>query len=183
MEVGGTISSCCDLCLPGSWHLNRLLYLSVLQGLMIHLSQCDGMTKDAFVHPSWMHFEATGGLHVLTFTGTVIIDLEAGGREMDPELTGGWKYEDLQIDLALPTAVVPAGKTFHLERCAPFLTVNAVGGVSTVGWAVNEFSGPSKTAVHESIPIQASIAVFRTGEVLHRIGYHVSVTGRLEESA
>lgn len=147
---------------------------------MIHLSQCDGASRDAFVHPSWLHFEAAGGLQVFTFSGTVIVDLEATAREMDPELTGGWKYEDLQLDLALPVEVVPAGSMFEIERCAPFLTVNAVGGVSTVGWAVNEFSGPSHTAVRDSIPIQASIAVFRTGEVLHRIGYHVSVTGRLK---
>lgn len=145
---------------------------------MIHLSQCDRATKDAFIHPSWVHFEAGEGLHVFSFTGTVVLDLKASAREMDPDLTGGWKFEDLQLDIALPAEIVPPGSVFRIERCAPFLTVNAVGGVSTVGWAVNDFSGPSHTEVTDSVPITASVAVFRTGEVLHRIGYQVTLTGR-----
>ena len=69
---------------------------------------------------------------------------------------------------------------FHVEQCAPFITVNAVGGISTVGWAVDEFSGPGKSVVTESIQVKAVLGVYSTGEVLHRIGTTVTVAGTIK---
>ena len=69
----------------------------------------------------------------------------------------------------------------HLEGVGgtQLITLNGLGGVSTVGWSVHEFSGPSNTLLTDSVPITATIGVFSSGEVLHRIGYSVTLTGSL----
>lgn len=81
------------------------------------------------------------------------------------------------LDLLLPPEFVAGGQRLRLEQCAPLLTINAIGGVSTVGWAVNACQGPGLVELSEILPIRAEIGVFNTGEVLHAIGYHVTLTG------
>lgn len=113
----------------------------------------------------------------------VIVNLEADKMPRERRKEDGWLYEDLRLELALPADSVSPGKVLVVEQCAPFLTVNAVGGISTVGWAVDEFSGPRPGAACESILIKAVLGVYATGEVLHRIGYTVGVSGRIQDAS
>jgi hypothetical protein len=56
--------------------------------------------------------------------------------------------------------------------------------VSTVGWSVHEVFGPaSGSLLTTTVPLTALIGVFSTGEVLHRIGYSLTLTGTLEPRA
>jgi hypothetical protein len=150
---------------------------------MLYINQRDPKSRMDFACAHHLHLEGVNGLHMLTFSGVVIVNLEAEKLPREQRKDDGWLYEDLRLELALPEDVVPAGKVLVIDQCAPFLTVNAVGGISTVGWAVDEFSGPRKDdALSESVAIKAVLGVYATGEVLHRIGYSVSVTGRIEGS-
>ena len=117
---------------------------------------------------------------MVTMSGIVTLDLDASQMAVEKDSEQGWRYRDLCLELALPTNLLPSGMGFHIQQCAPFITVNAMGGVSTVGWAVDEFSGPGKRVVTESIQVKAVRGVYSTGEILHRVGYHVTVVGTFQ---
>lgn len=148
----------------------------------IAFSQLDLDSKDRFASSHWVHMEGVGGVHLLTLSGVVEVDLEAQHGLFVKE-RAEWVLEDLKLDLALPREVVPADRALRVSRSAPLITLNGLGGVSTVGWSVHEFSGPRDTVLTDSVPLTAVIAVFSTGEVLHRIGYSVTLTGTLEPRA
>jgi len=116
---------------------------------------------------------------MLTLSGVVLVDLEAEHGLMVKE-RAEWMLEDLKLEIALPRAVVPADQALRVDRSAPLVTLNGLGGVSTVGWSVHDFSGPRDVLLTESVPLTAVIGVFSTGEVLHRIGYSITLTGTLE---
>jgi hypothetical protein len=79
---------------------------------------------------------------------------------------------------------VSADQALRVVRSAPLVTLNGLGGVSTVGWSVHEFSGPPPgSLLTRTAPVSALIGVFSTGEVLHRIGYSLTLTGTLEPRA
>jgi hypothetical protein len=136
--------------------------------------------KDAFASSYALHLEAVNGVHMITMSGIVILDLDASQMPKRRTPTHGWRYSDLYLELALPPNLLTPGMALHVEQCAPFITVNAVGGISTVGWAVDEFSGPGKSVVTESIQVKAVLGVYSTGEVLHRIGYNVTAVGTIQ---
>lgn len=145
-------------------------------------SQLDHDSRDRFASSHWVHLEGVNGTHLLALSGVVEVDLEAQHGLFVKE-RAEWVLEDLNLELALPREVVPADQALRLDRSAPLITLNGLGGVSTVGWSVHEFSGPRDTLLTDSVPIAAVIGVYSTGEVLHRIGYSVSLTGRLEPRA
>jgi len=123
-----------------------------------------------------------GGTHLITLTGIVLVDLEAEHGLLIREKSN-WVLEDLKLEIALPKALLGPDQAFRVSRSAPLITLNGLGGVSTVGWSVHEFSGPRDTLLTASVPITATIGVFSTGEVLHRIGYSVTLTGSFEPRA
>jgi hypothetical protein len=147
---------------------------------MLTINQLDPQGKTAFASSHKLHLEAANGSHMITLTGIVILDLDASQMPKSKDPAHGWRYRDLYLELALPPGLLPPGMALHIEQCAPFLTLSALGGVSTVGWAVNEFSGPGKRVVTESIPVSAVLGVYSTGEVLHRIGYNVTAVGTIQ---
>jgi len=145
----------------------------------LSFSQLDHNSRERFSSSHWTHLEGVGGVHMLTLSGVVQVDLEAGHGLMVKE-RAEWVLEDLRLELALPRAVVPADQALRVARSAPLVTLNGLGGVSTVGWSVHEFSGPRSLLLTESVPLTAVLGVFSTGEVLHRIGYSITLTGTLE---
>jgi hypothetical protein len=148
----------------------------------LSFSQLDGDTRDRFSSTHWAHLEGVGGTHLITLTGIVLVDLEAEHGLLIREKSN-WVLEDLKLEIALPKALLGPDQAFRVSRSAPLITLNGLGGVSTVGWSVHEFSGPSDTLLTASVPITATIGVFSTGEVLHRIGYSVTLTGSFEPRA
>ena len=147
--------------------------------MALSFSQLSGHHKDSFASSHWLHLEGAGGVHLITLTGVVKVDLEAEHGLFVKEKSS-WVLEDLNLEIALPRDVVGAEQGFRVIRSAPLITLNGIGGVSTVGWSVHEFSGPSNTLLTDSVPLSATIGVYSSGEVLHRIAYSVSLTGRLE---
>ena len=49
-----------------------------------------------------------------------------------------------------------------------------------MGWSVHEFSGPANVVLTDGVPLTATIGVYSSGEVLHRIAYSLTLTGSLE---
>ncbi len=147
--------------------------------MSLSFSQLDPKSKDRFASSHWVHLEGVGGVHLLTLSGVVHLDLEAEHGLLVKE-RAEWVLEDLKLEIALPREVVPAGQGLRVQRSAPLITLNGLGGVSTVGWSVQEFTGPQNTLLTEAVPLTAVIGVFSTGEVLHRIGYSVTLSGTLE---
>lgn len=145
----------------------------------IAFSQLDHDNRDRFSSVHWTHLEGVGGIHMLTLTGAVEVDLEAQHGMLVKE-RAEWVLEDLKLEIALPRAVVAADQAFRVSRSAPLVTLNGLGGVSTVGWSVHEFSGPREALLTDSVPLTAVIGVFSTGEVLHRIGFSITLTGTIE---
>ncbi len=147
--------------------------------MALSFSQLDGQYKDRFSSTHWAHLEGVGGVHLITFTGVVEVDLEAQHGLFVKEKSS-WVLEDLKLELALPRAVVPADQAFRVSRSAPLVTLNGIGGISTVGWSVHEFSGPANVVLTDGVPLTATIGVYSSGEVLHRIAYSLTLTGSLE---
>jgi hypothetical protein len=122
-----------------------------------------------------LHFPGQNNSILIQLSGIVVVDYEAKGS-----LSGerGWTRETLGLQLALPTLGEP-GQAFHVDQCTPFLTINGVGGISTVGWGVNAFSGPTDVRCEDSYTVEATLSVYNSGEVLHKVGYLVSLVGHL----
>jgi hypothetical protein len=144
-------------------------------------SQLDSNSKDCFSSCHWVHLEGAGGSQLITLSGVVQVDLEARHGLLLKE-RAEWVLEDLELEIALPQELLPAGMALRVHRSAPLITLNGLGGVSTVGWSVHSFSGPGDSLVRDAIPLRAVIGVYSTGEVLHRIGYSVTISGRFEAS-
>ena len=145
---------------------------------MLHVSQLDRGSAERFNSSHVVHVSLGDERHLITLSGIVTLDYKSAHQAQRHSQTSGWAEEDLQLDLLLPTELVADGKCLRLEQCAPLLTINAVGGVSTVGWAVNACQGPGPIELSEILPIRAGIGVFNTGEVLHSIGYYVTLSAR-----
>jgi hypothetical protein len=143
---------------------------------MLHVSQLDCGSTERFNSSHIVHVPLGDGRHLITLSGIVNLDYKAAQQAQRHSQASGWAQEDLQLDLLLPPELVAGGQRLRLEQCAPLLTINAIGGVSTVGWAVNACKGPGPIELSEILPIRAEIGVFNTGEVLHAIGYHVTFT-------
>ncbi len=151
--------------------------------MALAFSQLDDHSRERFASCHWAHIEGVGGVHQLTLSGVVQVDLEAAHGLLIKE-RAEWALEDLELGIALPREVVSADKALRVVRSAPLVTLNGLGGVSTVGWSVHEFSGPPPGSLLTSTaPLSALIGVFSTGEVLHRIGYSLTLTGTLEPRA
>ena len=143
---------------------------------MLHVSQLDCGSAERFNSAHMVHVPLGDGRHLITLSGIVTLDYKSAHQAQRHSQTSGWAEEELQLDLLLPPELVAGGQRLRLEQCAPLLTINAIGGVSTVGWAVNACQGPGPIELSEILPIRAEIGVFNTGEVLHAIGYHVTLT-------
>lgn len=150
--------------------------------MALSFSQLDGQHRDRFSATHWAHLEGVGGVHLITLTGVVEVDLEAQHGLLVREKSS-WVLEDLKLELALPRAVVSADQAFRVSRSAPLVTLNGIGGISTVGWSVHDFSGPANVLLTDGVPLAATIGVYSSGEVLHRIAYSVTLTGTLEPRA
>ena len=66
-----------------------------------------------------------------------------------------------------------------MVQAVPYLSINAVARVNNVGWAVNSFALALDEAATQSVQLDAALAVSRSGEILHRVAYHVTVIGQV----
>jgi hypothetical protein len=143
---------------------------------MLHVSQLDRGSAARFNSSHVVHVPLGNSRHLITLSGIVTLDYKSAHPTQRQSKSTGWDFEDLQLDLLLPSELTTGEQSLRLEQCAPLVTINAIGGVSTVGWAVNACQGPEEIELAKVLPIRARIGVFNTGEILHSIGYHVTLT-------
>ena len=123
-----------------------------------------------------LHFQGAGNSILIQLSGVVVVDYEAKGSMAGSR---GWANETLSLNLALP-AVPGQSQSFFVEQSTPLITINGVGGISTVGWSVNSCTGPVNTLCNGSYGLEAVLGVYTSGEVLHTIGYMVSLVGHFQ---
>lgn len=136
------------------------------------VSQLAPQDKERFSSTHVLHFQGADASHLIQLSGIVTLDYRANKSAGSAR---GWVNEQLTLILALPETASQSG--FHVEQCSPLITINGIGGVSTVGWAVNSFRGETGILCQRSYSLEATFGVYSTGEILHKIGYSITLAG------
>ena len=144
---------------------------------MLTIDQLDPSDAKRFESAHSLHVQVQNGLELITLSGVVILEYKASATPNNSNIQPGWDQEELNLNIALPESVT-SGKALIVEQCSPFATINAIGGASTVGWAVDHFSGETGITISKAYSMKIGIGVFNTGEILHKIAYQVSLVGR-----
>ncbi len=149
--------------------------MSRYSDLMI-INQLSPADAKRFQSAHSLHFQGAGTRILIQLSGIVVVDYQAKGSSGGQR---GWANETLSLNLALP-AISAQGQGFFVEQSVPLITINGVGGISTVGWSVNSCSGSVDLLCKGSYAIEAVLGVYTSGEVLHTIGYTVSLVGHCQ---
>jgi len=145
---------------------------------MLVINQLDPKDAKRFVSSHGLVFDGLDGRVLVQLSGVVLLDYEANHVKHGlPGKARKWESQTLSLSVSLPDSI-RQNRQLYVEQCTPFLTINAIGGVSTVGWAVDSFSADIDVLCDESYRVQAALGVYSSGEVLHRIGYNITVVGR-----
>ena len=153
------------------------------------------------------HFIATSlgdGRHSIVRSGVLLLPnesreaAEAAGRPWDPVGFWGtsetWRRDHVLLDLDLMPSInrlrplAPGPNTFwafRMDQWAPIASLNSVDdtGISNnAGHAVDTFA-VQQPAPATSVKLELLVAVRDPDAVLWRIGFHVSLTGRLVAQA
>lgn len=144
----------------------------------MQISQLDPSQVSQFGSVHAIHYGLPDGRHLVLLSGLVSVDLRSPGWVNENALTG-WFSESLSLDLALPASLLRDGQSFHVLDSAPYLSLNAVAGVTNVGWGINAFAIAEEAAIIKTVRLNAELSVSRTGEILHRVGYHITLIGEV----
>jgi len=145
----------------------------------MQLNQLDPNQADRFGSSHALHYPLSEGKQVVLLSGVVSVDLQSPGWVNENAATG-WFVEELTLNLALPAGLLKEGQSFSIVEAVPYLSLNAVSGFSNVGWSVNAFGVAIEKSTSKSVQLNAELAVSRSGEILARVGYHLTVIGRIE---
>jgi hypothetical protein len=149
------------------------------------------------------HFIATplgDGRHSIVRSGVLLLpnesrqEAEAAGRPWDPigfrGTSQAWRRDQVLVELDLAPSInrlrplSPGPSTFwvfRMDQWAPIASLNSVeetGPSNPAGYAVDTFA-VRQPAPATFVTLEMTVAVREVGGVLHRIGFHVSLTGRL----
>ncbi|MFO7628834.1 MAG: hypothetical protein R6W06_04825 [Prochlorococcaceae cyanobacterium] len=144
----------------------------------MQMNQLDPTQADQFSSVHAIHYGLSDGQQMVLLSGIVSVDLQSPGW-VNENAVSGWFVETLSLSLALPAGLLADGQSFRMVKSVPFLSINAIAGFSNVGWAVNSFELAMQDAAVDSIQLNAELGVSRSGEILHRLGYHISLIGEL----
>ncbi len=144
----------------------------------MQISQLDPKQASQFASTHAIHYPLADGRHVVILSGVVSVELKSPGWVNENAVTG-WFSDQLSLDLALPTSLLRDGQSFRVIESAPYLSLNAVAGVTNVGWGVNSFAMATEAAASSSVRLNAELSVSRTGEILHRVGYYITLIGEV----
>jgi hypothetical protein len=134
-----------------------------------------GRDAKRFTRKKWHHIKISENQELIGISGVAIIDFKG--------VSSNWKKEKLNLLIRNPVWI-PANKQFQVDQWTPFITLNAIynrGHAVNAGWAVDDFGGPGRVKVlpRGHIPIWADIAIRDVDGMLFRIGYHLTLVGRL----
>ena len=116
---------------------------------------------------------------LITLTGIVRIDLKGAGSQ--------WRKEELTIEPRI--VYTPRDRALQVKHWAPFVTINSICNKDTAvnaGWAVDSFwielpSDRKITYKNPHVTVKARIMVRDSDGELSKIGYHVTLSGKLVE--
>ena len=118
-----------------------------------------------------VHFNAGDQLEYYEMTGVAIFDFLGSSN---------WNRDRLSFDLKIPH--LPAGKVLELEHWTVFATINAIGNEGHAvdgGHAVDAFRLINPRASRTVVSVEVDIAARDKDAYLHRVGYRVSLLGRI----
>ncbi len=144
----------------------------------MQISQLDPSQATQFGSAHAIHHGLADGRQVVLLSGVVSVDLQSPGWVNEAAVTG-WFSDQLSLDIALPSGLLRDGQSFRLLESVPYLSINAMAGVTNVGWGVNSFAMAPEAAAVNSVRLNAELSVSRTGEILHRVGYHITLIGEV----
>lgn len=128
-----------------------------------------------FINPHWVRVQVANDRWLVILTGVVIVDFQG-------TTTADWRRDRLDIGLNFPYSFLPARKYFQIEHWAPFATINAVYNrreAIDAGWAIDAFGGPGARTIRETVRFWADMAVRDADGIVHRVGYTLTVSGRI----
>ena len=144
--------------------------------LPMQINQLDPKQADQFSSAHATCYGLSDGRQMVLLSGIVNVDLKSPGWSNE-NTASRWFIQNLSLNIALPANLLGDGQSFRLLEAVPFLSINAMAGFSNVGWAVNSFHLAMEDAAVDSIQLKAELGVLSSGEILHRLGYHISVIG------
>ena len=142
----------------------------------MQINQLDPKQADQFSSAHATCYGLSDGRQMVLLSGIVNVDLKSPGWSNE-NAASRWFIQNLSLNIALPANLLGDGQSFRLLEAVPFLSINAMAGFSNVGWAVNSFGLVMEDAAVDSIQLKAELGVLSSGEILHRVGYHISVIG------
>ena len=142
----------------------------------MQINQLDPKQADQFSSAHATCYGLSDGRQMVLLSGIVNVDLKSPGWSNE-NAASRWFIQNLSLNIALPANLLGDGQSFRLLEAVPFLSINAMAGFSNVGWAVNSFHLAMEDAAVDSIQLKAELGVLSSGEILHRLGYHISVIG------
>jgi hypothetical protein len=144
----------------------------------MQINQLDPKQADKFSSTHAIHYGLSDGRLMVLLSGIVSVDLKSPGWTNE-NATPGWFIQNLSLSIALPAGMLRDGQSFRAIESVPFLSINAMAGFSNVGWAVNSFGLAMQDAAINSVQLKAELGVLSSGEILNRLGYHISLIGEL----
>ena len=142
----------------------------------MQINQLDPKQADQFSSAHATCYGLSDGRQMVLLSGIVNVDLKSPGWSNE-NAASRWFIQNLSLNISLPANLLGDGQSFRLLEAVPFLSINAMAGFSNVGWAVNSFHLAMEDAAVDSIQLKAELGVLSSGEILHRLGYHISVIG------
>ena len=142
----------------------------------MQINQLDPKQADQFSSAHATCYGLSDCRQMVLLSGIVSVDLKSPGW-YNENVASRWFIQNLSLNVALPANLLGGGQSFRLIEAVPFLGINAMAGFSNVGWAVNSFHLVMEDAAVDSIQLKAELGVLSSGEILHRLGYHISVIG------
>ena len=120
-----------------------------------------------------MHLDQT----ILMLSGIVVVNLRALGLS-EESAKANTNQEDLTLDLSVPIDFLATGQSFKITQAVPYIGLNSLSRSAHTSWGVNNFSVDTEKSVIESmIRLEDKLDVSRSGEVLQRIAYQVTILG------
>ena len=141
------------------------------------LDQNDPSQTERFSSVHSLHYLLPGNQIILMLSGIVEVNLRAPGWS-EESATSSTYQEDLTLDLSVPSDFLTAGQSFKITQAVPYIGLNSLSGSAHTSWGVNNFSVDTEKSVIESmIRLEDKLDVSRSGEVLQRIAYQVTILG------
>lgn len=144
----------------------------------MNINQLEAGDSERFRSCQSLHYSLPSGQIVVVLAGLVNVDLQAPGWSNENSAPSLF-HMPLELTLALPRELAPPGQRFEIEQAVPSLSLAAVEGASHVSWAIHDFGLSSPATVQDSLTLTAQLAVSKTGEILRRVSYHITLVGRL----